>query len=71
MDLASPADPEGRVVFVLTEYYQTKAGLEQYWEDSLDGGVHILSAMKGVLAIEGAIAEFYQPLFVKGSINWH
>lgn len=71
MDLESAPDPDGKQIIVFTEYYQTKAGLEKHWEMAPvePESAKVLQTMNELTA-KGMTAEFYQPMVVKGSINW-
>jgi len=74
MDLSSEKDPEGKVIFLFTEYYKSKAGLDKQWENANKmaekTGDDFTLARMNALEAKGMEAQFFQPLTVKGSINW-
>jgi hypothetical protein len=65
-DLQSAPHPDNKVIIVLIECYQTEAGLDQHWADASFGAAHIFEGMDGLLEK----VAFFQPLTVKGTINW-
>jgi len=74
MDLSSGSDPDGSVIFVFTEFYKTKAGLENQWKHGKEmaeaKGEDFTLGQMDALEKKGMQTTFIQPLAVKASINW-
>lgn len=74
MDLESGKDPEGKMIFVITEYYKTKKGLDKQWAHAKEmneaNGSDFTLAQMSALEEKGMDTLFLQPLEVKASINW-
>lgn len=67
MDLKSDPVKEGTQCMVFTEIYASKAGLQEHWKAAPTWKD---MPQLGKLQEKGMKAEFYQPLEVRGSINW-
>lgn len=74
MDLSSGSDPDGSFIFVITEFYKTKAGLENQWKHGKEmaeaKGEDFTLGQMDALEKKGMQTTFIQPLAVKASINW-
>ena len=74
MDLESGVDPEGKMIFVITEYYKTLKGIEKQWAHAKEmneaKGSDFTLAQMNALEEKGMETLFLQPLEVKASINW-
>lgn len=74
MDLGSGEDPEGKMIFVIIEYYKTKKGLEKQWVHAKEmneaKGPDFTLQQMAALEEKGMDTLFLQPLEVKASINW-